>query len=101
MLEDGGSPCTLGLHDRVMPVEHAAAVAVRDVGSLGTEAVAGVTVNWSTRGTPCLETATSATVLTPAFKSTCREDSRKSSKLPVIRKRCVLVMVSPFTRRPI
>src|ERR1700730_13777116 len=43
-------------------------VAVRPVGPLGTEAVAGVAISWSTRETPWSLTASMLTEFTPAFR---------------------------------
>src|SRR5260370_24015606 len=55
MLYDVGLPLVLPVQDSF--TDPFPAVAVRLVGPLGTEAVAGVTVIWSTRETPLSETA--------------------------------------------
>ncbi len=66
MVYEVGLPLELGVQVSVAVV--LPGVTVRLVGPLGTEAVAGVTVIWSTRETPWSLTASMLMELTPAFR---------------------------------
>src|SRR2546430_557439 len=94
-----GLPVLLAVQDSFAVVSPG--VTVRFVGPLGTDAVAGVTVNWSTRDSPWSETANWVTELAPAFRCTCRNECWYVSKLPVMGKLWVVVMTVPLTFSPI
>ncbi len=66
MLYEVGLPLVLAVQCSVALV--LPGVTVRLVGPLGTEAVAGVTVSWSTRETPWSVTANMVTEFLPAFR---------------------------------
>ena len=99
MLYEVGLPLALAVQCSVAPV--LPGVTVRLVGPLGTEAVAGVTMSWSTRETPWSVTANRVTELRPACSWACRDESWYTSKLPVIGKRSVVVITVPLTATPI
>src|ERR1700730_2829638 len=99
MLYDVGLPLLLASQESVALV--LPGVARRLVGPLGTDAVAGVTMSWSTRDSPWSDTANWVTELTPALSRTCRDESWYTSKLPVIGKLWVEVTTTPLTLRPI
>src|SRR5215468_640930 len=95
---DVGLPLVLA--DQCRDTDASPGVADRLAGALGLDAVAGVTISWSTRDRPWSETANCCTVLAPAFRWTWSFESWYVSKLPVIGKLCVRVMTVPLTARP-
>src|SRR4051794_469959 len=99
MRYDVGLPLALAPHVSVADV--LPAVDRRLVGALGDEAVAGVTVSWSTLDSPWSETASWLMELTPALRCTCSAECWYTSKLPVMGKLWFLVITTPLTRRPI